>query len=258
MKRKRRDEENEMLNSYKATAMPKKPLSDVKTDKLRTFEEQMHSSCFQRSPQLSTEISQPPSSCQPSSEALALPFQGKYIIYQPCLGWHQARCRDQQILTEHCRESWLTISTQSPLLQGLSVPCPQAQRTEVSVLQSDMAQDVSLWIFHGPSAPPPATLHWPEWTSGPRRDFGLYCYPPSHPNLFPIIALHYVVSVVQISPGDITGIADIIQPLLGQLQHCTVFRWGRKWVRHVVLLFWVCCKAQASPHGMEAESLSLR
>lgn len=121
-RRKKRDE-NEMLNSYKATAMPKKPLPDVKLDRLRTFEDWMHSSCFQRSPQLSTEICQPPTSCQPSSGALALHFQGKHIIYQPCLGRHWVWCRDQQILTEHCRESWLTISTQSPLLQGLSVPC---------------------------------------------------------------------------------------------------------------------------------------
>lgn len=58
-----------------------------------------------------------------------------------------------------------------------------------------------------------------------------------------------MVSVVQVSPGDITGIADIIKPLLGQLQRCTVFQWCRKWVRCVVLLFWVLCKAPSIHMG---------
>lgn len=139
----------------------------------------------------------------------------------------------------------------------------QAHRTKFNVLQPDSGSGCQLVNFPWPisTSTSNTSLAWPALTAWSRRDFCLYCYPPSHQNSFPIIPLHYTVSIVQISPWDITGIADIIKPLLGQLQCCTVFQWCRKWVRRVVLLFWVRCKAPSKSTwdgGWESAASPLR
>lgn len=160
----------------------------------------MHFLCFQWSPQLRTETSQLPTPCQASSEASALHFQSRQIRHPAIFGMTQSVCRDQQILQELCRESWMTISTQPHLLQRRSVPCLatpwQAYRTEVNVLQPGSGCQLVHFPWPLSTSTSNPSLAWPALTSWPRRDFCLYCYPPSHQNSFPIILLHYMVSVV--------------------------------------------------------------
>jgi len=132
----------------------------------------------------------------------------------PYSEWHWVRRQQQQMLEQHCRESWIPSAPHLALLQIIYhlVMTSWAWGIKVNNLQTDRGSSCYSVNFSWPicTSISNASLVWPVLTSWSRRDFCLYCYPPSHQNSFPMIPTRYTVPIVQTCPHDNNGLADII------------------------------------------------
>ena len=121
---------------------------------------------------------------------------------------------NSSMLEQHCRESWIPSAPHLALLQIIYhlVMTSWAWGIKVNNLQTDRGSSCYSVNFSWPicTSISNASLVWPVLTSWSRRDFCLYCYPPSHQNSFPMIPTRYTVPIVQTCPHDNNGLADII------------------------------------------------